>query len=195
MNEKPDFGVYHHSSEKASNEARDHISPMFVEAFKRTGIPEDKNIEILDAGCGLGFLCWVAASYFPNARITGVDTFTDGSLKNSSIEQAYSNMRILGINNRVDFLNRNLLDPLGQDNRYDLAVSSLVLHNIGKRAGTALKNIHTSLKSDGYFLNGDIQIGGSVKNYFSGIFKQEFKIMAVKGLSMKSYEINCLRPV
>jgi len=73
-----DFGTYHHSTPEESKR----ISESLEKAFSKLLRPLYSSgaiLRILDAGCGLGFLTYVAAKCFPKASITGVDLKTDKS--------------------------------------------------------------------------------------------------------------------
>ncbi len=157
--QEPDFGIYHHSSRKQSEILRDSVRDLFNKAFKQSGISSSRNISVLDAGCGLGFLCDVVASYFLNAVITGVDLFKDGSLKEINMPGAEKNMEILGISERVRFIAADLSKPLHSLGNYDMIVSNLVLHNLGKGRRSALKNLLDIMNPDSFFFYGDLYIG------------------------------------
>jgi SAM-dependent methyltransferase len=150
-----DFGTYHHSTPEESN----HIRVRAEKAFSKLLIPlypSGAPLRILDAGCGLGFLTYVTAKCFPKARLTGVDLFSDGSISGISIEKAEKNMKSLGIGSRTSFLKHDLTKPLGLDAQYDLAVSNLVFHNLGKKRLKAYGTVFDALKPEGFFVIGDL---------------------------------------
>src|SRR5690348_2230288 len=74
-----DFGTYHHSTPKESNEIRKRAEKSFSKLL-RPLFPASAPLRIVDAGCGLGFLVYVAAKCFPNAHVTGIDLFRHASL-------------------------------------------------------------------------------------------------------------------
>ena len=127
-----DFGTYHHSTPNESNDIRERAEKAFSKLL-RPLYPSGAPLRILDAGCGLGFLTYVAAKYFPKASITGVDLFKHGSISEISMDKAANNMRSLGIDSRTSFLKHDLTTPMKSDAQYDLAVSNLVFHNMGKK--------------------------------------------------------------
>ena len=150
-----DFGTYHHSSLRESEILRENVREEFSRLLPAL-FPIDSRIRILDAGCGLGFMSYVAGRIFPNANIVGIDTFNDDSLPESSIEKARKNITLLGLDDRVIFQKQNILGKITLDVSYDLVVSNLVFHNLGKRRFKAYGNIIETLKNNGYFVIGDL---------------------------------------
>jgi len=67
-----DFGTYHHSTPEESKQIRDEAAKAFSKLL-RSICPSNAGLRILDAGCGLGFLTYVAAKCFPKASVMGVD--------------------------------------------------------------------------------------------------------------------------
>lgn len=150
-----DFGTYHHSTPEESNAIREQAELAFSKLL-RPLYPSRAPLRVLDAGCGLGFLMYVAAKRFPKARITGVDVFRHASISRISIDQAANNMAALGLGSRTSFLKHDLTNPLGSEARYDLVVSNLVFHNLGKKRFRAYSNVFDALKPGGYFVIGDL---------------------------------------
>jgi len=126
-----DFGTYHHSTSQESNEIRQRAERSFSRLL-RSFYPSGAALRILDAGCGLGFLMFVAAKCFPKAQITGIDLFRHGSISGISMAKAVKNMKFLGIGSRTSFLKDDLTKPVEAGAQYDLALSNLVFHNMGK---------------------------------------------------------------
>lgn len=48
---------------------------MFTQDLSKLPFSRDDKLKILDIACELGFLSWVFAECYPNANITGFDTF------------------------------------------------------------------------------------------------------------------------
>ena len=65
-------------------------------------------------------------------------------------------MRSLGIDSRTSFLKHDLTKPMESDAIYDLAVSNLVFHNMGKNRFKAYDTVFEVLKPGGYFVIGDL---------------------------------------
>jgi cyclopropane fatty-acyl-phospholipid synthase-like methyltransferase len=150
-----DFGTYHHSTPEESKRIRESAENAFSKLL-RPLYPCRAALKILDAGCGLGFLTNVAAECFPKARITGVDLFRHGSVSERSIDRAMQNIKTLGIDSRTSFLKHDLTKPLKSDVPYDLAISNLVFHNMGKKRFNAYDTVFDALKPGGYFVIGDL---------------------------------------
>jgi SAM-dependent methyltransferase len=150
-----DFGTYHHSTPEESKRIREDAEKAFSKLL-RPLYPSGAALRILDAGCGLGFLTYVAAECFPKATITGVDLFRHGSVSELSIDKAAQNMKSLGIDSRTSFLKHDLTKPLKSDVRYDLALSNLVFHNLGTKRFKAYGTVFDALKPGGYFVIGDL---------------------------------------
>jgi SAM-dependent methyltransferase len=150
-----DFGTYHHSTPEESNQIREYAQKAFTKLL-RPLYPPRAALRILDAGCGLGFLTYVAARCFPKAIITGVDLFRRGSMSELSMDKAANNMKSLRIDSRTSLLKHDITKPLKSDVQYDLALSNLVFHNLGKKRLKAYGSVFDVLKPGGYFVIGDL---------------------------------------
>jgi SAM-dependent methyltransferase len=139
--EKPDFGTYHHSTPSESAKARERARILFMKAFGTLPFSRNEEIKVLDVGCGLGFLLCLCAEYYPKAKVIGVDTFEDASLKDSSLEKAKRNARILGFSGRIAFRNGDIFRSDFRRGKFDLLVSNLVFHNLGKRRFEAYERL------------------------------------------------------
>jgi 2-polyprenyl-3-methyl-5-hydroxy-6-metoxy-1,4-benzoquinol methylase len=64
-----DFGTYHHSTPEKSKRIRESAEKAFSKLL-RPLYPSRAALTILDAGCGLGFLTYVAAKRFPKATVS-----------------------------------------------------------------------------------------------------------------------------
>ena len=102
-----DFGTYHHSTPEESNQIREYAQKAFTKLL-RPLYPPRAALRILDAGCGLGFLTYVAARCFPKAIITGVDLFRRGSMSELSMDKAANNMKSLRIDSRTSLLKHDI---------------------------------------------------------------------------------------
>ena len=150
-----DFGTYHHTTPEQSRQLQQYAEESFSKLL-RALYPPRTVLRILDAGCGLGFLTYVAAKCFPKAMVTGVDLFRHGSMSELSMDKAVKNMKSLGMDSRTSFLEHDLTKPLKSDAPYDLAVSNLVFHNMGKRRFEAYANVFDVLKPGAFFVIGDL---------------------------------------
>jgi SAM-dependent methyltransferase len=154
LQKEPDFGTYHYTTRAASNQIRVAVKAMFTDAFGSLPFSRDDELKILDVGCGLGFLSCVSAEYYKNARITGIDTFKHSSLKRSSLERAKENARILRLSDRIDFKNGDIF-TFTPTERFDIIVSNLVFHNLGKIRFEAYSRLSSWMQSDSFVVMGD----------------------------------------
>ena len=154
LQKKPDFGTYHYLTRAASKEIRMVAKGMFTDAFASLPFSRDNELKILDVGCGLGFLSCATAEFYENSRITGIDTFKHLSLKGSSLERAKENARILGFSDRIDFKNGDIF-RFTPTERFDIIVSNLVFHNLGKMRFEAYSRLSSWMQSDSFVVMGD----------------------------------------
>jgi len=151
---EPGFGVYHYSTRAASKRLRAVVKGMFTDAFASLPLSRKDELKILDVGCGLGFLSCVAAEFYQNARIIGVDTFKHTSLKGSSLERAKENAKILGFSDRIDFRKGDIF-TFAPTERFHIIVSNLVFHNLGKRRFEAYSRLSSWMRPGAFVVMGD----------------------------------------
>ena len=152
---EPDFGTYHHSTTSASGKTRAVVKTMFTNAFASLPFARDDELRILDVGCGLGFLSCVSAEFYRNAQITGIDTFRHSSLKRSNLERAKENAKILNFSERIDF-KRSDVFKFKPIEKFDIIVSNLVFHNIGKTRFKAYSRLSSWTQSGSFIVMGDL---------------------------------------
>ena len=128
---------------------------MFADAFASLTFPRDDELKILDVGCGLGFLSCVGAEFYTRAQITGIDTFEHDSLRGSSLERARGNARVLGFSDRVDFERKDVF-TFTPDERFDIFVSNLVFHNLGRRRFEAYSRLSSWAQAGSFVLMGEL---------------------------------------
>jgi cyclopropane fatty-acyl-phospholipid synthase-like methyltransferase len=128
---------------------------MFTNAFASLPLGRDDELRILDVGCGLGFLSCVSAEFYRNAQITGIDTFRHSSLKRSSLERAKENAKILDFFERIDF-KRSDVFKFKPIEKFDIIVSNLVFHNIGKTRFKAYSRLSSWTQSGSFIVMGDL---------------------------------------
>lgn len=150
-----DFGTYHHSTREESEKVRTLVEKEVTSLLTKL-FPESSTLRVLDAGCGLGFMSYLAARCFPNALVTAVDTFDNESLVDSSMEKATRNMKALNLDSRVYFKKHDLRKTLDPETIFDLAISNLVFHNLGKERFVAYSNVLRNLSKGGYFVIADL---------------------------------------
>src|SRR5919199_399587 len=152
---EPDFGTYHHSTSAASKKTREVLKTMFTDVFTSLPLRRDDRLQILDIGCGLGFLSCICAEFYKNAQITGIDTFKHASLKMSSLEKAKENARILGFSDRIDFKKADVFRFMPTE-KFDIIVSNLVFHNFGKMRFKAYSHLSSWAEAGSFVLMGDL---------------------------------------
>jgi len=83
------------------------------------------------------------------------------------MDKAVQNMKSLGIDSRTSFLKHDLTKPIKSNVQFDLALSNLVFHNMGKKRFKAYGTVFDALKHGGYFVIGDLFPHGKVDmDYF-----------------------------
>jgi len=128
---------------------------MFTDAFSYLPFARDSELTILDVGCGLGFLSCLCAEFYKNARITGIDTFEHSSLGGSSLKGAKENAKLLGFSDRIDFEKSDVL-TFTLTQRFELIVSNLVFHNLGKMRFNAYSRLASWTHTDSFVVMGDV---------------------------------------
>ena len=156
QNLQPDFGTYHHSTAQESEELRQKVKGLFIEAFDDLPFSRDSRLKILDIGCGIGFLSCLCAEYYPKSLVTAFDNFEDPSLKKSSLAKAKFNAKILGFSKRIRFQKKDFFEANYRRGRYDLFVSNLVFHNFGRRRLKAYESLAKWMTPESYVLLGDL---------------------------------------
>lgn len=129
-------------------------------------------LKILDIGAGNGMLTELILTEHPNAKVTMLD-FSKEMLASA---QAIFEVKDISLDN-INFVVSNFITDDLPDEKYDLIISSFVLHHI--REVYDLKNVYlkiaNSLKKDGTFLCLDyyLEIGeDSRKNQVELAFKK-----------------------
>jgi tRNA (cmo5U34)-methyltransferase len=140
---------YKKLSKKYLVEARNFI-PKYDEILKQIlDLVQIKNSKkILDIGCGVGNLEELILKKFPNSQITCVEASLEmAQISKSKLAKYKENVKII----KIDILD------FKPNEKYDLIISNLVLHNISyNKKGKLLKKIRRWLKSDGIFIWGDL---------------------------------------
>ena len=85
---------------------------------------------VLDVGCGNGFLIIEAAKRLTTGTATGIDLWKTEAGEQSA-EIASHNAHLEGVADRVEIRNADARHMPFGDNRFDVIVSSLMLHHAG----------------------------------------------------------------
>ena len=136
----------------------------------------DKEINIIDLGCGTGPISYAIRQQYPQAKFTLVD-IAENMLQVAKQKLGENNTYI-----NADFNSFNF------DKQYDVIVSSLALHHLETDAERELfyNKIYKALKEGGVFINGDVVKAQTV------VLQNEFikKWIAYMNRSMEMSEIN-----
>jgi tRNA (cmo5U34)-methyltransferase len=115
--------------------------------------PQDKELKIIDLGCGTGTLPFLIKSKFPNARIICLD-FAESMIK--AAQEKLKNF------SGIEF---ELADITHYDfkDKYDAVVSSLALHHLetDQDKKDFYQKIYSALNENGIFINADIKIASN----------------------------------
>ena len=110
----------------------------YYQKYKIQLLPDnDKNLKILDFGCGIGTGCKYLKEKFKNAEITGID------VSEESIEQALKNVSDVKF---VKYDGKNI----PYENEFDIIYTSCVFHHIDKKEHKSIiSQLKKALKPDG----------------------------------------------
>jgi 23S rRNA G2445 N2-methylase RlmL len=103
----------------------------------------------------------------------GIDTFRHTSLKGSSLQRAKENAKALGFSDRIEFKNGNIF-AFTPTERFDVFVSNLVYHNLGRRRFEAYSRLSSWMDAGSFVVMGDIVF--SPKTDMTRLLK-EFRIL------------------
>ncbi len=106
---------------------------------------------ILDVGCGRGALLIEAAKQLPNGKAYGIDLWQKVDQSGNTQEATLRNAHIEGIADRIEVLTGNMLAMPFPDQKFDVVVSCLAIHNLANQAERhkALEEIVRVLKPKG----------------------------------------------
>jgi trans-aconitate methyltransferase len=131
--------------------------PLLRRMLAWASFPSTAELRVLDIGAGYGVVTEEVLAAFPAARVTLQD------YSSAMLDQA--RQRLATRADRLSFVLCDLLDPAWPQKvggRFDLAVSAIVLHNLGRRERIfgCYPAIHALLRPGGWFLNYDRFVGG-----------------------------------
>jgi SAM-dependent methyltransferase len=131
--------------------------PLLRKMLSSAPFSGDAQLEVLDVGGGYGVVSEEVLAAFPKARVTLQD------YSPAMLDQA--RRRLAGDHDRLSFVLADLTDPAWPQNvggPFDLAVSAIVLHNLGScdKIFACYPAIHGLLRPGGYFLNCDRFVDG-----------------------------------
>lgn len=122
------------------------------------GLNLQGNEHILDLGCGRGLFLIEAAKQLMTGKAVGIDLWQTKDQSGNSPKAAIRNGKIEGVEERIEVKTGDLRCLPFPDQSFDVALSSLALHNIPDKLGRqqALKEMLRVLKPGGNFTILDI---------------------------------------
>jgi tRNA (cmo5U34)-methyltransferase len=131
---------------------------------------KDKELNILDLGCGTGHGMELIADLFPNAKITGID------FSPRMIERAKK--KLSSFSDRIKLIETDFND-YRFDQKFDVIVSAIAIHNSTHDQKKALfRKIFDSLNKGGQFINADfyehdsIEFNNEIRNMYRDFLRQ-----------------------
>lgn len=127
--------------------------------------------EILDMGCGRGAVLLMAAQHLTTGRAVGVDLWSRVDQSGNSAEAARRNAAAEGVADRIELHDGDMTALPFEDNRFDLVLSSLAIHNIKGSVGreNAIREAVRVLRPGGRLLIADIRATRQHHRQLSGI--------------------------
>jgi SAM-dependent methyltransferase len=131
----------------------DWLSPeSYFESMRRvvSGLPDEKSIRLLDAGCGSGLLL-----RFLEARINQGMIYTGIDLLKSGVDRALLRAQEMGITDRVSCFQHDLNSPLPKINeKFDVVVGHFCLYTLAtdESRQLALEYLKSAMKPEGVLI-------------------------------------------
>jgi SAM-dependent methyltransferase len=147
---------------------------------------------IMDVGCGSGRTSIELAKHLKGIRIIALDRFDSDYIENGGRTLFERNIKIAGIENRVEILQGDVTEIPMEEGKVDGAISTYMMDHLGKFKLDALKEIRRVLKPGGRFLLVVFVPGWVTFSVFNvGCFhltsvKGWKKLFAESGLELKS---------
>lgn len=115
--------------------------------------------QVLDVGCGRGFLLAGAAKLLTTGKAFGIDIWSNEDLSRNSIDNCRRNLQCEGVSNRTEVRSDDARKLSFDDASFDVIVSNLCLHNIHPAAerDKACREIARVLKVGGVALISDFK--------------------------------------
>lgn len=109
--------------------------------------------QVLDIGCGNGFLMLDAAKHLNTGKVIGIDLWQEGS-GGQTVRAVWQNAHLEGVSNKVDVQNVDAREMPFETGTFDVIMSSLALHHMGSNADRerAFQEMTRVLKTDGIIL-------------------------------------------
>ncbi|WAZ24021.1 class I SAM-dependent methyltransferase [Streptomyces cinnabarinus] len=93
--------------------------------------------QVLDLGCGRGAVLTAVARRVPRGRVTGVDLWRSVDQSGNRARTTLDNAGRERVAERIDLVTADMRELPLEDDRFDLVISSMALHNITDARGRA----------------------------------------------------------
>lgn len=115
--------------------------------------------QVLDVGTGLGLLMIGAAKRLTSGKAYGIDIFNTYDLSDNSLERAILNTQLEGVAEKTIIVKENILHTSFPDEKFDIIVSNLCLHNIdtSTERDNACREMYRILKPQGKIIVSDFK--------------------------------------
>ncbi len=124
---------------------------------------KEESIKVIDIGCGTGTVAKKIKGIFPNAKITCLD-FAENMIHMAKAKlEDYPDISYL----LCDF------SEFEFDKKYDVVLSSLSLHHLGKDKKQFYQKVFNNLADGGVFYNADVVIGSN--EYLEKVYVSNWK--------------------
>jgi arsenite methyltransferase len=108
---------------------------VWAELLLSLGLRGDE--KVLDLGCGRGAVLLMVAKRLPRGRAVGIDLWKTADQSGNALEVTKRNAELEGVADRVDLQTGDMRSLPFEDESFDLALSSLAIHNITDADGRA----------------------------------------------------------
>jgi arsenite methyltransferase len=129
------------------------------------------NEQVLDVGTGKGLLMIGAARRLSTGKSTGIDIWSSRDLTGNHAQAALDNALREGVADKVEVLTESVVHLSFPDNRFDVILSNLCIHNIPSRQDRdkACSEIWRTLKPGGVALISDFKNIRQYRKAFEGL--------------------------
>lgn len=143
----------------------------------------NKEIKIIDLGCGTGTIALELKRKYPRAKITCVD------LAENMIQMAKTKLK--GYSD-IEYYIKDFYD-FRFDKRYDVVVSSLALHHLVTDRDKFMfyEKIYKNINNEGVFYNADVVLGSN--KHLQKVYMQKWKEYMLNNISNEEIENTWIR--